>query len=107
MVFLIHFLIIIKQAFLSILQSFLKRGAKPPTVLLRGGTGFANVFEMLSSQLHIKCEKYPFLPHIEEFIDGFKNSIQNKKKLRKNTKKKNLMKVEKYFIRAEKEIIIF
>lgn len=59
----------------SLLQSFLSRGAKPRTVVLKNESSFARVFEGIARDIDITCEWTNTLPHIADFVDTMEQTM--------------------------------
>lgn len=59
----------------KLLQSFLSRGSKPRTVLLKNGSAFADVFESIAKQANIRCERNDDLPYISDFLDSLEQMM--------------------------------
>lgn len=66
-----------KESCDSLLQSFLSRGAKPRTVLLKNDSAFADVFEGIAKQANIRFERTDELPYVEDFLDSMEQAMSD------------------------------
>jgi hypothetical protein len=61
----------------SLAKAFLARGKKPGAVLLRDGSQFADVFEIVAGQTGINCKRCEDLPLIDDFLDTMDQAFKN------------------------------
>jgi hypothetical protein len=61
----------------NLLQSFLSRGSKPRTVVLKDDSAFADLFESIARQVDIRFERSDELPYIADFLDSMEQAMSD------------------------------